>query len=403
VELDPHEQRILGSLLEKERTVPATYPLTLNALRSACNQSSGREPVLSLGDHDVLAAIDRLKAQGLARIVHAGTGARATKYRQVLDEALSLSDAERAVVTLLLLRGAQTPGELRSRSDRLHEFASTHEVEDALATLGGRAEAVVRELPRRPGQRETRWIHLLGTVADAAAEVAAAAPPAPAGTEGALASGGAGARDSRVIAAYDAVADDYADRFLDELDQKPFDAWLLDRLSAEAIPGPVADAGCGSGHIGARLAAAGRDVTGFDLSPGMVAEARRRFPGLSFEVGDLRAPPAPSSGDGWSLVVAWYSLVHLAGSELPGALAALAGALRRRGTLALAVHLGAELVHRDEWFDHAVDVDFTLHDQAELLQAVRDAGLEDVEWYVRSPRGPEAETVRCYVVARKPA
>jgi len=136
------------------------------------------------------------------------------------------------------------------------------------------------------------------------------------------------------------------------------------------------------------------------LLDGMVAEARRRFPALRFEVADLRALPA--AGD-WSLVVAWYSLVHLAGSELPEAISALAAALRPGGTLALAVHLGAEVVHRDEWFDHPVDVDFTLHDQAELLAAVRAADLNDVEWYVRSARGREAETARCYVVARRPA
>src|SRR5215207_9160166 len=112
MDLDAIDQRVLGSLLEKERTVPATYPLTLNALRTACNQTSGRDPVLEVGEHEVLASIDRLKGQGLARIVHASTGSRVTKYRQVLDERLDLDTGERAVITLLLLRGAQTPGEL---------------------------------------------------------------------------------------------------------------------------------------------------------------------------------------------------------------------------------------------------------------------------------------------------
>jgi len=107
--LDPMEQRVIGSLLEKERTVPDTYPMTLNGLRSACNQSSGRDPVLALTDLEVQAALDRLRPAGLTRVVHPSHGARMPKYRQVLDEVLTLSEAERAVVTLLLLRGAQTP------------------------------------------------------------------------------------------------------------------------------------------------------------------------------------------------------------------------------------------------------------------------------------------------------
>src|SRR5690349_10906229 len=122
IELDPVEQRVLGSLLEKERTVPDTYPMTLNGLRTACNQTSGRDPVLALSEGEVQAALDRLRPAGLTRVIHPSHGARQAKFRQVLDEVLDLSDGERAVVTLLLLRGAQTPGELRSRADRLHAF-----------------------------------------------------------------------------------------------------------------------------------------------------------------------------------------------------------------------------------------------------------------------------------------
>ncbi len=171
------EQRVLGSLLEKERTVPTTYPLTLNALRSACNQTSGRDPILDLGDHEVLTCIDRLKAQGLARIVHAGAGSRATKYRQVLDEQLRLGSDERAVITLLLLRGPQTPGELRSRSDRLHDFADLAAVESALRSLAARDEPLVEEQERRPGQKERRWAHRLGPQTASPAETSA--EPAP--------------------------------------------------------------------------------------------------------------------------------------------------------------------------------------------------------------------------------
>lgn len=163
-ELDPIEQRVIGSLLEKERTVPDTYPMTLNGLRTACNQSSGRDPILHLGDVEVTTALDRLRSLGLTRVLHPSHGARQPKYRQVIDEVLRLEDAERAVITLLLLRGPQTPGELRSRSERLHPFTELVEVERALASLAGREEPLVEELERRPGQKEQRWVHRLGPV-----------------------------------------------------------------------------------------------------------------------------------------------------------------------------------------------------------------------------------------------
>jgi uncharacterized protein YceH (UPF0502 family) len=163
-ELDSIEQRVIGSLLEKEQTVPDTYPMTLNGLRTACNQSSGRDPVMAVTDGDVTIALDRLRSLGLTRVLHASHGARVPKYRQVLDEVLRLDGGERSVLTVLLLRGAQTPGELRSRSDRLHPFADLGEVERALSSLAGRDEPLVVELERRPGQKEQRWIHLLGPV-----------------------------------------------------------------------------------------------------------------------------------------------------------------------------------------------------------------------------------------------
>lgn len=162
IDLDPVQQRVLGALLEKERTVPDTYPMTLNGLRSACNQSSGRVPVMQLSDTEVTEALTELRAMGLTRVIHPSHGARQPKYRQVLDEVLHLDDAERAVLTLLLLRGPQTPGELRSRSERLHPFASVDEVDAVLAALAGRTRPLVRELERRPGQKEARWVHLLG-------------------------------------------------------------------------------------------------------------------------------------------------------------------------------------------------------------------------------------------------
>lgn len=162
IELDRTEQRVMGSLLEKERTVPDTYPMTLNGLRTACNQTSGRDPILSLSELDVQAALDRLRPRGLTRVLHPSHGARQPKHRQVLDEVLGLDEGERAVLTLLLLRGPQTPGELRSRSERLHPFADLEEVDAALRSLAGRDEPLVREQDRRPGQKEQRWVHLMG-------------------------------------------------------------------------------------------------------------------------------------------------------------------------------------------------------------------------------------------------
>ncbi|MEZ5371385.1 MAG: DUF480 domain-containing protein [Microthrixaceae bacterium] len=160
------ELRVLGCLMEKELTVPATYPLTLNALVTAANQSSGRNPIMELGAGEVTAALDRLRERSLIRRVYPRSGERREKFRQVADEVLELSGGSRAVLTLLMLRGPQTPGELRSRSGRLHDFGELAEVEDALRQLAGRTTPLVVELERRPGRRENRWAHLLGTGVD---------------------------------------------------------------------------------------------------------------------------------------------------------------------------------------------------------------------------------------------
>jgi uncharacterized protein len=181
-ELDSIEQRVIGSLLEKERTVPDAYPMTLNGLRTACNQTSGRDPIMAVTDGEVTIALDRLRGLGLTRVLHPSHGARMPKYRQVLDEVLRLDDGERAVITLLLLRGAQTPGELRSRAERLHAFPALGGVEAALRALAGRDEPLAIELERRPGQKEARWVHLLGPVPDPVAS----APRAPSATTSAL-------------------------------------------------------------------------------------------------------------------------------------------------------------------------------------------------------------------------
>jgi uncharacterized protein YceH (UPF0502 family) len=181
--LSPPACRVLGSLLEKEVTVPATYPLTLNALRSACNQTSGRDPILSLDESEITVAVGELRDGGLARLVHASHGARMVKHRQAATERFGLDDAARAVLTLLLLRGPQTTGELRSRSDRLHGFSSLDEVQDALGDLARRDDPLVMLLPRRPGHKEARWAQLL---AGPAAEATGAASPTPEAKPGAI-------------------------------------------------------------------------------------------------------------------------------------------------------------------------------------------------------------------------
>jgi uncharacterized protein len=161
MELTAEAVRVLGCLAEKERTVPDTYPLTLKALVTACNQSSNRWPVVQYDAGAVQRTLDDLKADGFVRFVHPSHGERSTKFRHVLGERLGLEPAEVAVLAVLFLRGPQTAAELRSRTDRLHAFGSTGEVEDALRSLAARDDPLVRLLDRRPGEREARWLHLL--------------------------------------------------------------------------------------------------------------------------------------------------------------------------------------------------------------------------------------------------
>ena len=160
--LDATDQRILGSLLEKQTTLPATYPLSANALVSACNQRSSRDPVTALDQQTVERTAKSLKDRGLLRIVWSDTGRRTLKYHQILDEHLALQPDERALLTVLLLRGAQAPGELRTRTERLHGFADRGQVEECLRRMASRPQPLVRELECRPGQQDPRWIHLLG-------------------------------------------------------------------------------------------------------------------------------------------------------------------------------------------------------------------------------------------------
>jgi uncharacterized protein YceH (UPF0502 family) len=164
--LDATDQRILGSLLEKQTTIPATYPLSANALVSACNQTSSRDPVTDLDQQIVERTAKSLKERGLLRIVWSDTGRRTLKYHQILDEHLALAPDERALLTVLLLRGAQAPGELRTRTERLHGFADRGQVEECLRRMASRPQPLVCELERRSGQQDPRWIHLLGAAPD---------------------------------------------------------------------------------------------------------------------------------------------------------------------------------------------------------------------------------------------
>jgi SAM-dependent methyltransferase len=221
--------------------------------------------------------------------------------------------------------------------------------------------------------------------------------------EAVIADGGE-ARDARVRSSYDAVAADYADNLADELRALPFETWLLDRVLAHAGGRPVVEVGSGPGQVTAYLHEHGGDATGIDLSAGMVAEARRRFPGPTFEVGDLRRLGRPVASSGWAAVLGWYSLIHLAASELPDALAALARPLDPGGWLVLALHAGAEVLHADDWFGNAVELDFVLHEPADVVTMLEAAGLVDVEWYLRGRLAARGETSdRLYVVARRPA
>lgn len=174
MDADAVELRVLGSLIEKQRTTPDTYPLSVNALRLACNQATNRDPVVSYDEEEIRLAVARLSRRGWVRLA-SGPGSRAVKYRHLLDEALGLDDEELAVLAVLLLRGPQTPGELKGRTERLHAFASLADVEGVLARLIERSLAERR--PRRPGQKEPRYRHLLGGVPEAAEPILASAPP----------------------------------------------------------------------------------------------------------------------------------------------------------------------------------------------------------------------------------
>jgi uncharacterized protein YceH (UPF0502 family) len=179
LDADAVELRVLGCLIEKQRTTPDQYPLSLNALRLACNQTTNRDPVVDYDEETIRDALRRLSNQNWVRLA-SGPGSRAVKYRHLLDEALRVSADELSLLAVLMLRGAQTPGELKQRTERLHPFASLADVEETLERLVGRELAA--RIARRPGQKELRYEHRLG------GEATSAAPPRETVSDGDLAS-----------------------------------------------------------------------------------------------------------------------------------------------------------------------------------------------------------------------
>lgn len=174
------EARILGALIEKEITTPEYYPLTLNGLVAACNQKNNRDPVMQLSGDDVARGLASLQYDKKLVATYAGAGSRAVKYSHRLTETLGLDAPELAIVCELLLRGPQTPGELRGRASRMHPFASPAEVRAVLLALAARPEPYVVELPRAPGCKENRFAHAFGPLPEAAPAAApAAGAPAP--------------------------------------------------------------------------------------------------------------------------------------------------------------------------------------------------------------------------------
>jgi uncharacterized protein YceH (UPF0502 family) len=176
IKLSADEARVLGSLMEKEATTPEYYPLSLNALRNACNQKNNREPEMQLGEDEVRLALARLERQGLAGPAR-GTDSRVAKYEQRSAEVFNFRRDEAALICVLLLRGPQTPGELRGRTERLHSFEDIEAVLAGLQKLAAREPSLMKQLPRQSGMKEARWAQLLTGEPEAGWEAASEVRP----------------------------------------------------------------------------------------------------------------------------------------------------------------------------------------------------------------------------------
>ncbi|SHJ44116.1 hypothetical protein SAMN02745244_02510 [Tessaracoccus bendigoensis DSM 12906] len=383
---------MLGCLLEKEVTVPASYPMTLNALRTACNQSSSREPVVDYDERTVLDAVRSLKEKDLARVTWMDYGKRTLKYAQIASEGLGLGDDERALLTVLLLRGPQAAGELKTRSERIFHFADRQEVEARLEAMAQLEVPLVELLPKRAGQQDGRWVHLLG-------DAVRPGGPEPEVDREVILAHGASERDEQILATYAAVAEVYGEEYQDRLDERPIERWLLDRVVDLAGGRPIADVGCGTGVATAYLARAGADVIGYDFSPAMLETARRMHPGLAFEAADLRRLLRPPAASGWGAVTAWYSLVHYTPSEVASQVAYLANLIDEEGVLALALNAGAAVSTSSTWLGREVDTPWVRHDPRQVRDAIVAAGLVEIETYIE--HGDDVDHL--FVLGQRPA
>jgi SAM-dependent methyltransferase len=200
---------------------------------------------------------------------------------------------------------------------------------------------------------------------------------------------------------YDAVAPEYAERYQNEMDAKPFDRDCLDRLAREVgALGPICDLGCGPGQIARYLGRQGVDTLGVDLSPNMVAEAQRLNPEIPFHQGDMLA--LPDADDSWGGIAAFYSIIHIPRGRVVDAMREMKRVLKPGGVLLVTFHIGDEIKHLDEWWEKPVNLDFAFYQPAEMEAWLQQAGYELVETLVRDP-DPEVEvaTQRAYVYARK--
>ena len=390
--LDAEDQRILGSLLEKQTTVPATYPLTANALRSACNQTNSRDPVTDYDEQTVQRTAKSLKDRGLLRIVWSDTGRRTLKYHQILDEHLGLEPDERALVTVLLLRGAQAPGELKTRTERLHPFADRGEVEACLHRMASRAQPLVRELDRQPGQHDRRWIHLLGDDVTA--------PGADAGHASVRTSSDTWLEDTR--GSYDADADAYADKVRGLLEASPYlraGLSMFAELVRDAGGGPVADVGCGPGYVTRHLHDLGLDAFGIDLSPEMVAVARRDHPDLRFEVGTMT--DLDLADDSVTGVLAFWSVIHVPDDAVPGVFEGFHRVLRPGCPVLVGFHVGDTTRHTSEGYSgRPVNVDSHRRRPELVARWLREAGFTiEAQLLTR----PDDEVPGAMIIARSDA
>jgi uncharacterized protein YceH (UPF0502 family) len=311
-DLTAQEVRVLACLIEKEATVPGTYPLTLNSLRTACNQSTSRDPVVSYTDHEVERALGSLRERGLTRTVHS-TSNRAMKYRHVLADALSLDERELALMSVLMLRGPQTLGELKSRAERQHPFDSIDSVAAALASLAARQRPLALQLDRRHGHKDARWVHLLSGIPaddDRPPDSSLSANPMGSAPDGSTAGDPYGEATAEF---YDLLATGHWEEF---------GLQLLDLLSgADPALGPIVDlgAGTGVGMPSLRIAVADARIHAIEPSRAMRTALHTR---LSMDAGlrqvttvDPRSLADAVLPDRACALVASATLGHLSDSE----------------------------------------------------------------------------------------